>query len=534
MEWAHQTFERGYRWAVANKMAGGGKSAAYVGLAQLYRREEPGFRACFVTATRALQEQLGRDYGVDRAPGCGLKVIMGRDNYKCSAYPKQTCRQAKDYCPRQQYCQAPKSEREDGLGGGSRIKRGREGEYCTYMVERERARLSPLVAMNYQYALKAGSGVGPFDLVVLDEAHLADEELTRHLSVVVSDGDMRRLGKAGLLSARNDWRACHLLGELREDIQAELMSERADEMYGGLSPETKESLGKVLEFCERAEDGDWIKRLVGGVGGGGGGGRGEEVEAVPVWPGPWNSGLWLGAPRVLATSATVYEKTMSMLGVPKEKYRIRFFEQPYELGKRCPIVWVPTVKLSGEDRDEEKIRKSVVRIDQILDGRAARLGRNGLIHSVSWTRAEQIKRLSRHRDRIIVPDRRCVREEVSRFKCLPNQGWVLCGPVFVAGVDLPGDECRFVIVPKVPFGVTTDELAAERKRRDRDWPVYCVAQDLPQMALRGMRAEEDWCEVFILDDHIKWVTAAARGIGVVPEWFDWKQSLVVPKPLIIG
>jgi len=90
-------------------------------------------------------------------------------------------------------------------------------------------------------------------------------------------------------------------------------------------------------------------------------------------------------------------------------------------------------------------------------------------------------------------------------------------------------ECEYQIIAKVPFDVTTSHLAKERNK-DKKFMLYSVMQELQQMRGRGMRAADDRCEVYCIDDQIEWVVPSGIRKGMAPSWFNMRTCLDPPPP----
>ena len=74
-----------------------------------------------------------------------------------------------------------------------------------------------------------------------------------------------------------------------------------------------------------------------------------------------------------------------------------------------------------------------------------------------------------------------------------------------AGVDFPYSDCEYQIIPKVPFPDLSSPLVRARQERDKTYGAYMAIQSIVQETGRGMRAEDDQCETFILDSNLGWL-----------------------------
>ena len=100
---------------------------------------------------------------------------------------------------------------------------------------------------------------------------------------------------------------------------------------------------------------------------------------------------------------------------------------------------------------------------------------------------------------------------------------VMLSPSFDRGVDLPGDQCRFIIVCKMPYlNLGDKQVAARLKAPGGDqWYVFKAIQTLMQMSGRGVRSETDHCDTYILDAQFNGLLARTR--QYVPKW--WMDAI---------
>jgi Rad3-related DNA helicase len=94
---------------------------------------------------------------------------------------------------------------------------------------------------------------------------------------------------------------------------------------------------------------------------------------------------------------------------------------------------------------------------------------------------------------------------------------VLVSPSVSTGFDFPYSQCDYQIICKVPFPDLRGEANQKRKNKIKKWGEYLTFQSLVQSIGRGMRAADDFCENFIIDDHIGWFVSKNK--ADFPEWF---------------
>ena len=80
-----------------------------------------------------------------------------------------------------------------------------------------------------------------------------------------------------------------------------------------------------------------------------------------------------------------------------------------------------------------------------------------------------------------------------------SEDTILVGPTLNTGIDLPGDDCRFIIILKVPYPSLMDKLVNERNKLYPLWYNSHTSNEIIQGIGRGVRFNNDWCVTYILD-----------------------------------
>ena len=76
---------------------------------------------------------------------------------------------------------------------------------------------------------------------------------------------------------------------------------------------------------------------------------------------------------------------------------------------------------------------------------------------------------------------------------------ILVGPTLVEGVDLPGDDCRFIVILKVPYPSLADKIVKAKIKLFPLWYNSTTSNAIIQGIGRGIRYDGDYCETYILD-----------------------------------
>ena len=76
---------------------------------------------------------------------------------------------------------------------------------------------------------------------------------------------------------------------------------------------------------------------------------------------------------------------------------------------------------------------------------------------------------------------------------------ILVGPTLNEGIDLPGDDCRFIIILKVPYPSLGDRYVREKIKFYPLWYNSSTSNEIIQGIGRGIRYDGDWCVTYIFD-----------------------------------
>jgi Rad3-related DNA helicase len=181
----------------------------------------------------------------------------------------------------------------------------------------------------------------------------------------------------------------------------------------------------------------------------------------------------------------------------------------------------------NKDTNEEGYRTWLQRIDQII---GPRLNRKGIIHTVSYKRAQLVLENSEYRTNMMSHNSKNTKNVVEAFK-KSDPPAILVSPSMDTGWDYPNDEVRWMIVGKLPWPDTRPVVMKARKDKDPEYMSYLTMQALVQMSGRAMRHEKDWAEVIVIDDSLGWFLKQHGEFA--PKWFReairWVST--IPDPI---
>lgn len=454
-----------------------GKSLIGLSVAKLV-----GGRAAILTATKGLQDQYVKDGVVD---------VRGKANYDCPGYGN--CKLG-------------------SLAGCAAS--------CMYKGAVEDAKEAEAVVTNYAYWLTGGKGLGEFDLLICDEAHSLPDILADFVGVKLWSNELAWLSKLAKATPPNDiqdeW--VTYAGRVEPVLDAQLDQLRKIRSSASQAELTKlhqleELKKKLLSVCEM--ESPVIERHETN--------QGFRWDFDIVWPGRYAEGVvFKGVPKVILMSGTLTKKTMGQLGIKMGDVAYQEFDRIFP-AQRHPLYFSPADNgVGGQVRVDRRMTSEdeqlwVDHIDKII---GERLDRKGLIQTVSYDRAKLLMERSRHRNSMIgnTQDKDSPRAAATfeQFK-KSGPGTVLVSPSFTTGWDLPGSSCEYIVICKVPFKPSHSKIQKAREERDKEYGPHLAMTEMVQGSCRGMRSEEDSCEVFMVDGHMSWFVGRYKHLA--PGWF---------------
>jgi Rad3-related DNA helicase len=181
-----------------------------------------------------------------------------------------------------------------------------------------------------------------------------------------------------------------------------------------------------------------------------------------------------------------------------------------------PVIYEPSANMTFKTMTEE-LPKLATAVDRILK---AHPDEKVLCHSVSYRIRDYLMDHLAQKPRLMSHDAKDRVECLERFK-KDSGPRVLISPSMDRGVDLPEEECRVVIIAKLPYPNLGDPQIKKRVYSSKDgdrWYAHKTASSIIQMAGRGVRSAEDTATTYILDSQFERVYD--HNIDLFPEWFS--------------
>ncbi len=461
------------RFSVCGLATGVGKSSLNLAVANFLARP----KSAVLTSTKQLQGQYQADF-----PDL-LTDLRGKANYTCKRLDDQ-----------------------DDCGSGP----CNEGEPCiykdigcSYYSALRAAKQAPRLLTNYSCWLSHPEL--RTNLLICDEAHRLVEELDMHLAVTLDSAlDVPSPAKLARWSDA-DWRkfCAKASGHLDSWISKE--SDNSKRLRWRRQSQR-------LQFLAKNEEERFVWEETG---------RGILVQ--PLWPRHHAERLlWRHAERVLCASATVRPKTLQAMGVGPDQYELIEADSPFDPARRPVYVLRSAFMSYRASTTATALWRN--RIDQVI---ASRLDVKGIIHTVSYARARELKEHSEYRELMILHAPSQTERAIREFKRTPHP-CILLSPVVHTGVDFPDSDARYQIIAKVPYPDSRKGILKARCESDREYATYLACMQLVQTAGRVVRGERDWGETFIVDDCV--FTLLGKYRRFLPRWFLSAVKVVLSVP----
>lgn len=497
-------------------------------------------RTAFLTATTALQHQISGDFAE-----VGMVEIKGLNRYEC--LEGQPTGKFGDM--RREGFRADKGLPmmcdEAPCQAGAFCPR-RSGGCLYYDAYAKVTSLgTKLITPNYAYWMsinKHGEGLGPVDMLVLDEAHQAMDELTGFIGTELRRTDLSaHFSDAHLASPATDqigwikwaanWR--YKTAAALEVLKAKIRdAEKGVGVWARVSHKMLRDARELRQLQHKLDTvatmrGDWVIEWTKDTH------DHQLVKFNPVQPSEYAEGtLFLGTKKVVMVSAVARPDMAIKLGIHPDDIDFKEYPSPIPKENR-PIIYFPTAHMSKNSAaaGKDDWHRGM---DQII-GR--RLDRKGIIHTVSYSRMREVYEGSQYKQMMIVHDSTDTAEKIDLFK-KSTRPVIIVSPVLDTGYDFPYTEAEYQIIAKVPFPVMIDEIVKARAAKDPGYRDYLTMVKVVQMAGRICRAADDQGETFIVDMDFWWWwygTKTRPGYRPkMPYWFNeavrYEQVLSQPLP----
>ncbi len=428
----------------------------------------------YICTTKQLQDQLLSDFPY-------AKTLKGRGNYVCAKYPSMFPTISADECTDTEAnpC-APKHR-------------------CAYLIAKGAALNADLAVLNTAYFLSEANFVGGFsnrDFLVIDEFDTTEDQLMNYVELVITQKQLTSLNidpprYKTKFESWVEWAeiAAKQVSAKVEEIQLRLDSPWATESYEDIKVSKRLSkLLAKLRFFIKEVDKTWVWYP-----------SSDRWAFKPVWVSKYSSAtLWSHSKRILGMSATILDVRQASVNVGLKLSDVEYKILPSPFPKEHRTVYYnPCANVINKNMNVAlpMLKKSIISIlEKHPDEKI-------LLHTVSYKIRDYLMN-SLPKGRLVthsVKDRAIV---LSAFK-KSNLPLVLVSPSMDRGVDLPDEECRVVIIAKMPYPDLGDPQVSKRVHASKDgnnWYAYKTVSKVIQMSGRAVRSEDDYATTYILDD----------------------------------
>jgi Rad3-related DNA helicase len=482
------------RFIIIQGPTGVGKSPIGIAAARYVKN------AYILTVNKVLQDQYLRDFE-DK-----MKDLRGRANYECYEHPGFNC--GNSPCRRTQ----------------EKRKECSENCACEYHEVIAEAIKSPITSLNFAAALAYLNHhisfimEGGRELLIVDEAHAIQSQLTNFIEISFSD---KKLRNWGLLQKKETI-------PIFESPEAylswfQLISERLSKMPKGkeLDPRDFEEienlqrrLTKMRVELEKDSDNfildhvyydndpsQGITKLVF---------RPLDVSKFAY------QYLFSKAEKVILMSATIldYKTFLRTLGIPEDK------SVYMDISSTFPVENRKIQKRYVGSLNFRNIRSLMPSICvQILKVMRMHPNEKGIIHTQSYQNALDVMDYLKGKDdgRLLFPQNAREQKEILQKHAETDQPTVLISPSMTEGVDLKDELSRFQILMKVPFPSLGDKVVKARMKLDNSWYTWQTMLTIVQASGRSIRSETDKAATYVLDKNFDRVISQSKGF--LPKWF---------------
>ncbi len=456
---------------------------------------------CYICTTKQLQDQLIKDFPY-------AATVKGRNNYKCLKFPKMYPNISAEEC--NHTTTSPCSYVSD----------------CPYIIAKKAARSAPIAVLNTAYFLSEANFVGMFsgyDLLVIDEFDTVEDQLMSYIEVVITQRQLQRLDvePPKYKTKFESWVAWAntALPKLSKEL-AILEAATDDESKWSTIDinllRRKRDVGRLvskLRFFVKEVDKNWVWF------------PGEDRWTFkPVWIAKYASGvLWKHTTKVLGMSATILDprQVSANTGLNFESRTHEYLQMPSPFPKENrPVYFEPCANVINKQMDVALPALAKALQNILIKHPDERI----LVHTVSYkVRDYLMKKIASKRFVTHASSDRA--EKLEMFK-KSDKPLVLLSPSMDRGVDLPEEECRVVVICKVPYPDLGDTQVSQRVHASKDgdnWYAHKTVSKIIQMAGRGVRSEKDYAVTYILDKQFNRIYREHR--SMFPAWF--KEAVIM-------
>ncbi len=542
-----QALKSDYKFIFLEAPTGFGKSAVAVTLARFLGSSH------ICTSTKDLQTQYNRDFSY-------LSEVKGRNNFPCIVKEDMGIRESCEYGPclkdddfdclyktrmSDYYVKSEGTIYENVDINKYALKKYYdkakehsqlvkiEWQPCHYYHQKWISIKSSHTIYNYKYFLSDlfySSGVNKRKLLILDEAHTLESEVSSFKNIIFSKESLIRFFPkinlpdnkqtdvetwidfcAGLKEQFTSYveKSANILGS-GDNNQDTHISEK--NLIDAINYEKN-----LLTFLEdlRINKENWLvtnitKNEIDN--------KPSRIKLEPLVVSSYFTDIFDKGSISLLMSATILSKEnlCKAVGLKNEDVKFIRVENSEFPIKNRPIYLMNVAWLNARTMSE-----SLPNIVKVLDNLlSVHKNDKGIIHTTSYSQVQFIKNnLSKENlSRLIETNPKFDRNEMILKHTQSTKPTVLISPSMFLGVDLKDDLSRFQIIVKVPYPDLTDKKVSVLKQRNPKWYEWNTILRLIQAYGRSVRNADDYANTYILDSSVSFLLK--NGKEMIPKWFS--------------
>lgn len=401
---------------------------------------------------------------------------------------------------------------------------------CPYRKARDLWMSATLAVTNYSYFFTSAEhtdNIVKARVLVADECHNLEREITRHVDLVVSEDlfdkwapSLFEVPKLNNLNEFVAWIESTYLPEIRERLVT--LVQLAEESDGAATDaaeldrhvhKTENAIGLI-----RSNPSEWVfwseKSQYG---------RSRYI-ARPIDASSFFKGMIQDKASIrIYLSAYPGERGVfcRSLGLDENSVAWASYGSTFDVGNR-PIISLRcgSMSMRNVDASAPRLKAAVLRI------LGMHKDQKGIIHCHSYKMVELIRSSiagTEHECRILTHKGADERNEVFEHHRTTSDPTVIITPSMFEGFDFKDDLARWQIIAKVPYPHLGDAQVAAKKERDEEWYIQQAVSSIVQASGRIVRSDDDWGVTYILDSDFQQVYN--RYEYMFPSW--WKRALVL-------
>ena len=479
---------------------GSGKTLIGEAVRRVLSRSGHATKALYVCSDRALQDQFLADYDY-------AKVLKGRANY-----PTQDGGSQVD-------C----SDCTKNAGDADCMWCHNPGQ-CPYLVAKVGAIKSPLSVLNTAYLLAEANSAGVFSdraFSILDECDVLEQVLMGYVEFRVGEKVLKKLK---LQAPKKGSHYPTIITWIRDELRPKVMV-----LIGELSG-TRTLWG--ADVAKQREI-NGLKRLAGSIEtilklGAEGDNWVRDNDAGPLVLKPikvdlyGDEVLWSHADKWLCMSATIIspDQMADSLGIEDGTWETVQVPMTFPVENR-PIYQIPVASMTYKEKETAE----PLMAQGVLDVVNMHPGDRVLVHAVSYHLAATITRfLKDNVNRPVVTYTNAGEKEAALRRYRSTPGAIMVASSMDRGVDLKDDDCRVVIIAKIPYPSLKDPQVSKRMHMPggEEWYAVQTVRSIVQMTGRGVRSKEDWAKTYMLDSQFG-INVFKRNKMLFPKW--WRDAV---------